>query len=150
MRRCPHVGILAATLCLTCAVIVDHSVRAESESDSESTQEQRKRLLSEMQSRARATKISALSKTEKQTAAKMLPQPVFRYSDQPRFIQDATVWAWGETGRPLALCKIERYQRGPNSRDPRLWLINLVSLSTELIEAEWSFGHQWVAKKAIR
>ena len=38
------------------------------------------------------------------------PDPIFRYSDQPRGFVDATLWSWGppgSTGRPAAIAKIE-------------------------------------------
>jgi hypothetical protein len=38
------------------------------------------------------------------------PDPIFRYSDQPRGFVDATLWAWGPrgaTGRPAVIAKVE-------------------------------------------
>src|SRR5437867_833168 len=39
--------------------------------------------------------------------AELQRQPVFRYSDQVRGIQDAGLWLWTHAGRPVAFQKIE-------------------------------------------
>src|SRR5688572_24616661 len=39
--------------------------------------------------------------------ADLVPQPVFRYADQPRNIPDATLWVWTKDGRPVAFQKLE-------------------------------------------
>jgi hypothetical protein len=74
-------------------------------------------------------------------ALALLPGPVFRYSDQPREIHDATLWCWGSGGRPAALQKVELYRR------PDRWFYCFTSLSEGLLEAEWRDGHRWSATK---
>lgn len=72
-----------------------------------------------------------------------MPEPLFRYSDQPRDIIDATLWGYGTKGRPIAMQKIEYYQK------PRVdlhWFYCTSSLSERLIETRWQDGQQWVAK----
>ena len=64
------------------------------------------------------------------------PDPVFRYDDQPRRIEDATLWIYGRGGRPSAALKVEIY--------PDMGIEGLVSLSTEPISADWSDLH-WVS-----
>lgn len=71
---------------------------------------QREERLRQMRSRAEATQVLQLH-NGKQTTVKVIPQPVFRYSDQPRLILDATLWVWGHKGRPIALQKVEFYRR---------------------------------------
>jgi hypothetical protein len=39
-------------------------------------------------------------------------EPLFRYSDQPRGFVDATLWAWGPPGRPMAVAKVEAALNG--------------------------------------
>ncbi|MCH7686940.1 MAG: hypothetical protein IH899_09705 [Planctomycetes bacterium] len=103
--------------------------------------EQREKLLREMRTRAETTKVYSLA-GNKRLQAKLVAQPIFRYSDQPRLILDATMWVWGTKGRPIAVCKVERYRR-PN----RNWLYCMASLSTGLIEIQWQSGRRWTAKK---
>ena len=101
--------------------------------------ETREKLFEKMRTRAETTKVYSLA-DNKRTEAKLVPQPIFRYSDQPRFIVDATMWVWGTKGRPIAMCKVERY-RQPN----REWLYCMASLSPGLIEIQWQSGRRWTA-----
>src|SRR5688572_23318042 len=41
------------------------------------------------------------------TKLKLIDKPLMRYSDQPRGISDATLWAWGGDDGPEAVCKVE-------------------------------------------
>ena len=111
------------------------------QSNDKARKEQREKLLHEMRRRAETTKVYKLT-DKKKIAVKLLPQPLFRYSDQPRLILDATMWVWGTKGRPIAVCKVERYRR-PN----REWLCCMASLSPGLIEIQWQSGRRWTAKK---
>lgn len=65
-------------------------------------------------------------------SAELAPDPVFRYDDQPRRIEDATLWVFGRAGRPAAALKVEIY--------PNHGVEGLVSLSPGLITAE---GGDW-------
>jgi hypothetical protein len=81
--------------------------------------------------------------SERRKPAELLPDPIVRYDDQPRFMPDATLWAWGRRGRPIAALKVELYTvaEGDNRR-----LYGLVSLSPGLITAEGE-GWEWSARK---
>ena len=70
--------------------------------------------------------------------AELAAAPVFRYSDQPRRIVDATLWVWKVQGRPVALQKVEAVDRpdGPG------WTVCFGSLSTGLLEVEWPSGQR--------
>jgi hypothetical protein len=59
-----------------------------------------------MRHRAEATRVYRLD-NQKWTSCEIQPEPIFRYSDQPRHILDATIWVWGRSGRPNVLQKIE-------------------------------------------
>jgi hypothetical protein len=60
-------------------------------------------------------------------------QPVFRYSDQEREIDDATLWLWTDEGRPIALEKEEAcaFRQRPQ------WTVSWASLSPGLVKVEW-------------
>lgn len=76
--------------------------------------------------------------------ATLVAKPVFRYSDQLRHIDDAGVWLWTDRGRPVAAMKVEKYQRG---RFPIPWLYCFSSLSSELIDADWTTAKPFHAKQ---
>jgi hypothetical protein len=99
--------------------------------------------LDAMRRRLEATHVYALAAGAK-TALKPLSGPLFRYSDQPRLILDATLWGWGAAGRPLVMEKIEFYRR-PEGQ-PK-WFYCMASLSEGLVEAEWPDGRRWSAKQ---
>ncbi len=96
----------------------------------------------EMQRRAKATHVSVL-RGKQRTRADRTESPLFRYSDQPRGILDATFWLWKSGGRPVAFQKVELY-RNPNK--PPTFFYCFASLSKTLIESEWDVGMDWKAK----
>jgi hypothetical protein len=107
--------------------------------------------LKAMEQRAQTTKVRlALSKSgppaepEPNAEARLIPRPLFEYTDQPRRILDATLWGWTSEGRLLSICKIERYDRNVQASE---WLLCFGSLSSGLVEAEWQDGHHWSARK---
>lgn len=75
---------------------------------------------------------------------KIVTNPVFRYSDELRQIEDAGLWLWTDRGRPAAVMKVERYKLGLL---PRQWLYCFVSLSPELISAEWPNERKYQARE---
>src|SRR5205823_14201540 len=59
---------------------------------------ERQALLIEMRAAVAAIKVT--EKTGEQLyPAKLVDEPIFRYSDEQRFIRDATMWVWTEQGR---------------------------------------------------
>ena len=94
-----------------------------------------------MRLRAEHTQVFLVDGARRDKLA-MRKEPVFRYADQPRGIVDATLWVWGEPGRPVALQKVEYYPPTPTS-----WTYCLASLSPDLISAEWRGGRRWTATK---
>lgn len=110
--------------------------------DSESSEEVSHRL-ELMKARASATEISVLSNGESHRTD-IQNIPIFRYDDQPRKILDGTLWAWGQSGRPVALCKVEDYISNEGNR---LWVHCLASLSSKRISAKWEDGREWTATK---
>ncbi len=74
----------------------------------------------------------------------LIPEPVLRYDDKPRFIFDATLWAWGPKGRPAALLKIENNPMRP--ADTR-WTYGIVSISSQSITVEGDEGWRWSSSR---
>ena len=103
----------------------------------------RQALLKEMRSAVAAIKVTE-QVGEQLRPAKLVEEPIFRYSDEQRFIRDATMWIWTEQGRPVSVMKLERY----SFPDPkRQWLFNVGSASPSLIMVTWPFDREFESKK---
>jgi hypothetical protein len=76
--------------------------------------------------------------------APLRPEPVLRYSDPPRHMEDASMWAWGDHGRPVAMLKVELYPPHPPQRR---WVLGLVSLSADRISVRYHDGQTWTSSK---
>lgn len=86
----------------------------------------------------------SLTLTESGKPVTLLAEPIFRYDDKARGIQDSTIWAWGPSGRPAAVLKLEVNPARPTDRH---WLYGIVSLSPNLIKVEGDDGWQWSASE---
>ena len=104
---------------------------------------ERQALLKEMRSAAAAIKVTE-KVGEQLRPAKLVEEPIFRYSDEQRQIRDATMWIWTERGRPVSVMKLERY----SFSDPkRQWLFNVGSASPNLFKVQWPFDREFESKK---
>ncbi|NQT13050.1 MAG: hypothetical protein HQ582_09900 [Planctomycetes bacterium] len=132
------VGSLSAPGCLS-------RVRAgeEKRAGDDRTEDEGEKRLDGMRRRAQATQVHTLDAGEK-TALELFSGPMFRYSDQPRLILDATLWGWGTRGRPLAMEKIEFCRRPQGQRQ---WFHCMTSLSQDLLEVQWPDGQRWSARE---
>jgi hypothetical protein len=95
-------------------------------------------------SRARADAVEVnVAVGDRTTKATVHPTPLMKYTDVPRQIEMATLWVWQDEGRPVALGKVEAYQRegGPK------WLYCFASASTGLVDGKWPDGHRFQARK---
>jgi hypothetical protein len=72
------------------------------------------------------------------------PDPVLRYNDPPRHMEDASIWAWGERGRPAAMLKVELY---PSHPPARRWVLGLVSLAPNRIAVRYHDGEAWTSSR---
>jgi hypothetical protein len=111
----------------------------------------RKLLREQMTARIAKVKVAAVDiprgEAPERTAT-LIATPLTSYTDEPLFINAATLWAWAprKDGRPVAICKIEHYDvtRRPL---PSEWLYCFASVSGDLIHADWPDGHQWTARR---
>ena len=116
--------------------------------ESASRKKQREENLKAMAERAAGSRIRLAAndgKKNDKSQGRLIPQPLFHYTDQPRQITDATLWGWTVDGRLLGICKIENYE--PNAHPEGVWLYCFGSLARELVEAEFPDGHTWSARK---
>lgn len=104
---------------------------------------ERQALLKEMRSAVAAIQMSE-KVGDQSHAAKLVEEPLFRYSDEQRKIRDATMWVWTVQGRPIALMKLERYGFPDAGRK---WLFNVGSTSPALLNVKWPFGRGFTSKK---
>ena len=108
------------------------------------------RRLDQMLERAKRASIRIIgpdldsdSKDQPQSV-ELLPQPLFRYDDQPRGFRDGTLWIWTDKGRPVAIEKVEDWRDA--TRSPT-WITCLTSVSPRMIRATWEGGYDWNSKK---
>lgn len=96
-------------------------------------------------SRARAGRIEVnVTAGGRATRATVHPTPLMKYTDVPRQIEMATLWVWEDDGRPVALAKVEAYQRKEGTK----WLYCFASAATGLVDASWPEGRRFQARKA--
>lgn len=114
-----------------------------SEKAADTNTAERQALLKEMRSAAAAIQVNE-KVGDQIRSAKLIEEPLFRYSDEQRQIRDATMWVWTVQGRPVSLIKLERY----GFPDPRRsWLFNIGSTSSDMIDVKWPFDREYTSKK---
>ena len=88
--------------------------------------------------------VGSLSATRGEGAEKrpvgLRGDPLLRWNDPTRNSSDASLWAWGETDRPLAIVTLEVYP-GPIDkpvRSPRAF--EFISLASESLKVQGDYG----------
>ena len=123
------------------SVLTGVDVRAVADDVTNTTE--RQAILKEMQSAVKAMKVSE-NTGNAVVSAKVVTEPIFRYSDEQRQIRDATMWVWTVDGRPVSLLKFERYGlEDPQNR----WLFNVASTTQDTLEVKWHFDRSFTSKK---
>ncbi len=79
----------------------------------------------------------------KEQVGELKAEPVMRYSDEPRFISDATLWVWSLNSRPVAIQKVEVNDLVAIP----LWTICFGSFAETNVEVSWSSGHTFKSKQ---
>ena len=104
---------------------------------------ERQLILRDMRTAVAAIKVSE-KKGDSLKPAKVVDEPIFRYSDPQRLIIDGTMWVWTVDDLPVMILKLERFSL---PEPERRWLFNVGSCSRNLIAVEWSFGQEYESKK---
>jgi hypothetical protein len=129
--------ILWLGCCTWCALGAVAVVRSQEVPDARLQQ-----LADAARSRAEGVQVSVTAggRTVKATVH---PNALMKYTDVPRQIEMATLWVWQDEGHPVALGKVEAYQRpgGPK------WLYCFTSASTGLVDGQWPNGRRFQASK---
>jgi hypothetical protein len=111
-----------------------------SEADARKKQQEETRAL--MRERASATKVHEAN-ADGDEAAQLNETPFLFFTNEPHRIVGGSLWGWAIRGRPVAICKVEKYDRG---RADQTWLYCLASLSEETIDVAWRDGQTWTAR----
>ena len=115
---------------------------ADGDAEKQAAQARKERYMNWMRNYAETTTIRlAPDDGEAEQTAKLVPNPVFRYSDELRQYPDATLWVWTHGARPVAFQKIE-----VNNNGGQLWMICFASLSEGLLNVQWPGGRVYSAR----
>jgi hypothetical protein len=107
----------------------------------ESKESANKRHLAEMRALADTIKVTA-GEGEKSKEAKLIDQPLFRFSDPSRLHSDGSIWAWVIAGRPVMLTEFRTADRTKG-----VWGHDLVAASDARVVADVG-GHGRFAPRA--
>jgi hypothetical protein len=75
-------------------------------------------------------------------AAKLISEPLYRFSDQARLHSDGSVWAWAVAGRPVMMVEFRTADRTKGA-----WGHDLVSTSDERLSAEVARHGRWAPRE---
>lgn len=101
------VTVILLLLACLCPAFADEP--SASEQGGDAARKESAARLTVMRRRAMSVTVEAEVIAGKLAQVKIIATPLLRYSNQAAQIitADATVWAWGETGRPMALASLE-------------------------------------------
>lgn len=96
--------------------------------------------------RRRALSLTMYTDREREReSAPLQDKPLLRYSDPGGITTDASIWAWGNAGRPLALCAIFYERKSPREEK---WSCELTALVDERYIVQGEAGWQWSPEKS--
>lgn len=111
--------------------------------DKETSKSKGEMLLAAMRARAEQFTVEQ-TVNDKTEEVPLRADPVFRYSDQPRGLVDATFWRWGKKGRPIVLLKVEAGEGATRA----FWQYCVVSLAEHPVKVKFQGQLKLVVKKA--
>jgi len=141
-------GLVTACIFAACSLVGLSLSRAEPEPARERTTEKRRSdVLKLMRERAESVTVSSKAGQGKAgkdgPPAKLLAEPLLHYTQPDANILDASLWAWADTGRPIAFLKVEAHRWKSDELPQVTWVNCFASTSTELIDAKWEKGRQF-------
>lgn len=134
-RHAQRVGVWSFLLLMAWAMVTIHA--------EESAERQRALRLQQMRTLAEQTEVRLMTADR---PAVLVPNPVFRYDDQPRHFIDATMWVWTDAGQPVAFQKIEAVIQ-IDTREP-LWGYCFTSLANQPLAMKWADAKPYVTPEA--
>lgn len=137
-----HLPLIVVAMC-SAAFVAASGMHAGDESAGEKISAERQAILADMRTAVAAMKVS--EKTgDTLKPARVVAEPLFRYSDPQRQIIDGTMWVWTIDELPVITMKLECCSL---PEPERRWLFNVGSTSSKLIDVKWPFGHRFESKK---
>jgi hypothetical protein len=67
-------------------------------------------------------------------------EPLLRWNDPTRNFSDASLWAWRDSGRPLAVVALELYPHSEANTGGLSWAFEFISLASEPLEVDGGSG----------
>ncbi len=125
------------------SALITRGTRTRADDEPESKEKQASRLAM-MHKIAAAITLTESPGEPAQRVLAVRPEPILRYNDPPRHMYDASMWAWGDHGRPAAVLKVELH---PDHPPARRWVLGLVSLCANRIEVRYHDGQTWTSSK---
>ena len=127
-----------------CCLLVTLGV---AKSDEDKAADEKKKLRSEnllkwTRKYSENTRVAVLVNGKEQIG-ELKAEPVMRYSDEPRFISDATLWVWSVNSRPVAIQKVEVNDLVAVP----LWTICFGSFAESNVEVKWTTGQSFKSKE---
>ncbi len=113
----------------------------EKEAKSDKQKERIEKLLKWAREYSKGTRVTVRS-GEKGQLGELKAEPVMRYSDEPRFISDATLWVWTVNSRPVAIQKVEVNDLVAVP----YWTICFGSFAESKVEVTWPSGETFKSK----
>lgn len=107
----------------------------EKDAQTDKQKERTEKLLKWTREYAKGTRVVVRSGDQEQIG-ELKAEPVMRYSDEPRFISDATLWVWSVNSRPIAIQKVEVNDLVAVP----LWTICFGSFAETNVEVKWPSG----------
>lgn len=114
----------------------------ESKTQSELQKQAQKERLLKMRKIAESIQTASLN-GEQYVPVELIAHPLFRFSDSARGYSDGTIWAWGKTGRPVAILTVSRIT---TSIKGFKWIYELTSLSGNRVISEGKEGWKWTPR----
>jgi hypothetical protein len=141
-------GVVAGYLRLALVIALCCLPAGAQESEKSADDTQRKSAdsaaLQGMRRRAQSLVMRRLGDAD-HAAVALQDEPLLHYSDPGGITTDATIWAWGKIGRPLALAAIFYEKLSP---DTEKWSCELTALADDKLRVESKTGWQWTPQKS--
>jgi hypothetical protein len=112
------------------------------EGEHESRESANKRHLAEMRTLADTIRVT-VGEGETSKEAKLIPQPLFRFSDPSRLHSDGSVWAWAIAGRPVMMTEFRTADRTKG-----VWGHDLVATSDVRVSAAVAGHGVWAPRES--
>ncbi len=106
MRICRNGWVSATWFVVLVSLAVGQERADEKDAQNAKRKERTEKLLAWTREFVKETRV-AVRAAGSERVAELKAEPVMRYSDEPRFISDATLWVWTLNSRPVAIQKVE-------------------------------------------